>query len=1072
MTAAALPAPLDPAGERHPALIERSLAEHEAFARGVGLRARGRASTPFATPREPPWLRSVRVGAHGTRATAAPVDADQTPYRLFYSAGLQSDLSDLPLDVTAIGVDLPLTRGALRRDGDRIVGVEPGSGPLAELAAALHDRPANLFLDNGAFRRRRGKPLTAGDLHDYLDRAEALVAELEHGGCCTVLTVAPDVIGSPEGTMALRNDRSVMSRYWHLASRGAYIMYPMHTGDDELIEAQLDQLETHVLALEDAWAPYAPQGRVVIGIPSNAAAVEPATVARIAWRAAQIGSEWAETPINWFHLLGTSRSRRQRGTFTVGDLAKPITDAYRWLSEADEFVIPTEPLITSDSTRGITTATKLAGKRQRPEVIAEQTIKGLHGGMRSTSPPPQLTLFNPGDPRLPALLAAGYQPPHGGRADRQAFDAAHGGNDQNPMRDIEKFLAVQPPASAADIVERLGYIVRWLKDESGPWGANTYWYDRPYPQLEVAKLLTLPGQKGEHRHFGVADSPEQGRFSRAYLDDLAASMRTEGFLPDRAIQVFTWADGHATIYEGNHRLRAAERADLPTIPVDWRYVAGAERLPTAVHAADYAPDVQANPAIEVRTVAGGRKALGHPDVVASHQRSLRQRRTHPVAVLIPCAGTKPFRTSPSHAHGYLPALDGLDVDVHVVSEPLGVVAYADTDAGIATDYDYPPELLRGEARTLLIERIREWLARVGVGYERIVVALPGHHRRLVEEAAASVGGLDLIDGSITACHGATCPDDHNRATSRAYVRWLRALVQRTVRARRNPEIDAARAAFMAEYEALTQPNPIGFPGERYWLMEQVEGEWCLVLTTVKPWQGAIYLADIATQPDELCEGRGFGSRVMRTFGELADKHGVRLLGRAEPFAGKRLSYDDLMAWYGRIGFVPLELGGYIERQPRALNPAGGGTAISRRVPAPARAIAAAEDVAQAIDLGAGRTRWGPTPWDPHHAPDDAALRRRYVAATSIYVLNVMPTRAEWDDHLALARRVLRPGGRFYATVRTDNACDGDWRKRTGRGWQVCRDPEAWAELLGGVFGNVREFDRGSGYVTYVGTRPV
>jgi hypothetical protein len=83
---------------------------------------------------------------------------------------------------------------------------------------------------------------------------------------------------------------------------------------------------------------------------------------------------------------------------------------------------------------------------------------------------------------------------------------------------------------------------------------------------------------------------QDGRFSSAYLDKLAASMRQASFDPKRAIQVFTWGDGTATIWEGNHRLRAAQRAGLQTIPVDWRYVAGSERDPGAVHASDFTVD--------------------------------------------------------------------------------------------------------------------------------------------------------------------------------------------------------------------------------------------------------------------------------------------------------------------------------------------------------------------------------------------------------------------------------------------------------------------------------------------------
>ena len=75
---------------------------------------------------------------------------------------------------------------------------------------------------------------------------------------------------------------------------------------------------------------------------------------------------------------------------------------------------------------------------------------------------------------------------------------------------------------------------------------------------------------------------------------------------------------------------------------------------------------------------------------------------------------------------------------------------------------------------------------------------------------------------------------------------------------------------------------------------------------------------------------------------------------------------------------------------------------------------------------------------------------------------------EWDAHLSLLLRVLRPGGRAYVAVRTDDACDGSWRKATSRGWQVCRDPRAWQAYLAEHLADVELFDRGSGYVTFVG----
>ena len=115
-----------------------------------------------------------------------------------------------------------------------------------------------------------------------------------------------------------------------------------------------------------------------------------------------------------------------------------------------------------------------------------------------------------------------------------------------------------------------------------------------------------------------------------------------------------------------------------------------------------------------------------------------------------CAGTKPFTEAPSHKHGYLPALEGLDVDTYVGSEPLGVVPQAWSEIYPNYAYDFPPSMLKGQAREALVERIAEWMRKVGSKYDRVVAALPQHHMRLVRDANKTTG-LQLVDASIGAC---------------------------------------------------------------------------------------------------------------------------------------------------------------------------------------------------------------------------------------------------------------------------------------------------------------------------------
>jgi len=178
----------------------------------------------------------------------------------------------------------------------------------------------------------------------------------------------------------------------------------------------------------------------------------------------------------------------------------------------------------------------------------------------------------------------------------------------------------------------------------------------------------------------------------------------------------------------------------------------------------------------VTSPAQGLKAIEHQVFRSNHQKSLKVKPSSSTAVLIPCASTKPFTEAPSHKHGYLPALQGLDVDTYVVAEPLGVVPQAWSEQYPNYAYDFPPSLLKGQARAVLVERIAEWMEKVGSKYDRIVAALPQHHMKLVSDANKTVG-LELADASIGACRDSVCSQRSFRATSPQYRKWLRRIVQ-------------------------------------------------------------------------------------------------------------------------------------------------------------------------------------------------------------------------------------------------------------------------------------------------------
>lgn len=179
----------------------------------------------------------------------------------------------------------------------------------------------------------------------------------------------------------------------------------------------------------------------------------------------------------------------------------------------------------------------------------------------------------------------------------------------------------------------------------------------------------------------------------------------------------------------------------------------------------------------VRSPEAGRRLIASKTYTDNWRQALKVKPTHRVAVLVPCAGTKPFSEAPSHKHGYVPALQGLNVDRYVVAEPLGIVPWEWEGTWPNNAYDFPPEQLRGKGRELLAKRVRAWFTEgPGKRYDRIYFALPGHHGRLVADATEGLT-LPVEDVSITACRETSCGDGVHRATSKDYVRWLRRRVK-------------------------------------------------------------------------------------------------------------------------------------------------------------------------------------------------------------------------------------------------------------------------------------------------------
>ncbi len=200
------------------------------------------------------------------------------------------------------------------------------------------------------------------------------------------------------------------------------------------------------------------------------------------------------------------------------------------------------------------------------------------------------------------------------------------------------------------------------------------------------------------------------------------------------------------------------------------------------------------PKFVVRSPAQGLRVINHPDIAGNFDKALRRKPKHKIAVLVPCAQTKPFPDAPSHKSGYLQGLAGKKVDKHVVSEPLGVVPYEWSRTYPNDSYDFPPEYLTGAAFDALSKRIGKWFSVVGPKYSKIYLALPRHHAKLVKAAMGGktpknvtwVGQRQCLDDGV-------CKTGEYRATTHSYRGFLKDRVRGAAnRAPLSDRIEAVR----------------------------------------------------------------------------------------------------------------------------------------------------------------------------------------------------------------------------------------------------------------------------------------
>lgn len=131
----------------------------------------------------------------------------------------------------------------------------------------------------------------------------------------------------------------------------------------------------------------------------------------------------------------------------------------------------------------------------------------------------------------------------------RAFDQKHKRHDDNPIvdRGLDK------------------YTLDWMLRNPN---TATAWY-RENLLLNPKKLVKIPGQNQEHLRIYNPEHQER-------IKHLANQMNKHGYDYKSPIFVLVMPDRGPVINEGNHRVHAAVRAGLSSIPVEWRWNGGSE----------------------------------------------------------------------------------------------------------------------------------------------------------------------------------------------------------------------------------------------------------------------------------------------------------------------------------------------------------------------------------------------------------------------------------------------------------------------------------------------------------------
>ncbi len=113
----------------------------------------------------------------------------------------------------------------------------------------------------------------------------------------------------------------------------------------------------------------------------------------------------------------------------------------------------------------------------------------------------------------------------------------------------------------------------------------------------------------------------------------------------------------------------------------------------------------------------------------------------PIAFFLSCSKHKPYNKSPYRRVFHAMLNKKLSISdlsqIYTVSEPAIIVPEEFDDTNI-TKYDFPPNEMREEGRSIFIERLSIVLPKLILAHKYSFYVLPKHHRKIFEQALVNI----------------------------------------------------------------------------------------------------------------------------------------------------------------------------------------------------------------------------------------------------------------------------------------------------------------------------------------------